>query len=54
MQSNNRAFPVSTHAPVRNVRGAENKCRVFDQNHRFAAMPRGTLVLQNASGDLCK
>jgi len=53
MQSNNHAFPVSTHAPMRNVR-AENKCRAFDQNYRFAAMPRGTLVLQNASGDLCK
>jgi len=53
MQSNNRIFPVSTHAPVRNVR-AKNKCRAFDQNYRFPAMPRGTLVLQNASGDLCK
>jgi len=53
MQSNNRTFPVSTHAPVRNVR-AENKRRAFDQNYRFATMPRGTLVLQNASGDLCK
>jgi len=53
MQSDNRTFPVSTHAPVRNVQ-AENKCRVFAQNYRFAAMPRGTLVLKNASGDLCK
>jgi len=49
MQSNNRTFPVSTHAPMRNVR-AGNKCRVYDKNYRFAAMPRGTLVLQNASG----
>ena len=49
MQRNNRAFPVNTHAPMRNVR-AENKCRAFAQNYRFAAMPRGTLVLQNASG----
>jgi len=53
MQSNNRTFPISTHVPMRNLR-AENNCWAFDQNYRFAAMPRGTLVLQNASGDLCK
>jgi len=43
LQSNKRAFPASTGAPVSNVH-AKNKSRAFSQNCRFAATPHGTFT----------